>query len=225
ASPSVHAPVGTTSEHGHLAVLASRAAARSPRRRSRTWRPPVLDGPLAGRALPLSTHRNGKRTAMTCLYRCENQCAHPAPNTSGNAYFGDVVAGAMSRRGFLRAGAAALVVSAVGLPSAPAAAQAPPRAGRPRPGDGPATGPLTFTPVPPNTVDDVVVPEGYGYNVVVRWGDPILPGAPAFDFEHQSAAAQEQQFGYNCDYVTILPLAGRYRGGDRALLVVNHEYT
>lgn len=36
----------------------------------------------------------------------------------------------------------------------------------------------------------------------------------------QSPQAQALQFGYNCDYVEVLPLPGR-----RAPLVVNHEYT
>jgi secreted PhoX family phosphatase len=65
------------------------------------------------------------------------------------------------------------------------------------------------------------VPNGYEWGVVIRWGDPVERHAPAFDFENQSAAAQATQFGYNCDFVAVLPLPGN----DRALLVVNHEYT
>lgn len=50
---------------------------------------------------------------MTCQYRCGNARAHPAPNSSNNPYFGDLVSGELSRRGLLRAGAlGALVVGA-----------------------------------------------------------------------------------------------------------------
>ncbi|MFC7592284.1 PhoX family protein [Nonomuraea antimicrobica] len=72
----------------------------------------------------------------------------------------------------------------------------------------------------PNKEDALSVPNGYKSSVVVRWGDPVLPDAPAFDFDNQTADAQNKQFGYNCDYVTLFPM-----GRDRALLWVNHEYT
>ncbi|MFC3987552.1 PhoX family protein, partial [Actinoplanes siamensis] len=83
-------------------------------------------------------------------------------------------------------------------------------------------GALTFQAVAPNTRDAVTVPPGYQTSVVIRWGDPVLAGAPAFDVRQQTAARQSRQFGYNNDFVGVLPLPGR---DDRALLVVNHEYT
>jgi secreted PhoX family phosphatase len=140
------------------------------------------------------------------------------PNESDNPYFGDVLGAALSRRGLLKAGATtALVVGAGQLAGAGAAAAsaAAPAGARPVPG-----GALTFVPVPPNTLDELVVPVGYDYRVLVRWGDPIVAGAPAFDPYAQTAAKQAMQFGYNCDYLTVLRL-----DADRALMVVNHEYT
>ena len=91
----------------------------------------------------------------------------------------------------------------------------------------PAKG-LRFTPVEPNTADKVTVPEGYKQNVVIRWGEPILRGAPDFDPKKQTAKAQEGQFGYNNDFLSLLPLDGEdgERGSARRqLLVANHEYT
>jgi secreted PhoX family phosphatase len=66
------------------------------------------------------------------------------------------------------------------------------------------------------------VANGYSDDVVIRWGDPVLPRAPKFNPSNQTARAQGSQFGYNCDYVWFMPLPGTK---DRALLVVNHEYT
>ncbi|HSU09183.1 MAG TPA: alkaline phosphatase PhoX [Pseudonocardia sp.] len=68
--------------------------------------------------------------------------------------------------------------------------------------------------------DDVVVPDGYRYPVLLRWGQPILAGAPEFDFAAQTPQAQAGQFGYNCDFLALLPLPG-----EAALLWSNHEYT
>ncbi|HEV7933283.1 MAG TPA: PhoX family phosphatase [Actinomadura sp.] len=178
--------------------------------------------PARKRLLPLlSTSRPRGRSAMTCQYRCGNACSHPAPNSSDNPYFGDLVAAQVSRRGMLRTGAiGALAVGAsVTVPSAMAASGTPAAPAVPAKGAGPGAR-LRFTPVAPNSEDAVKVPAGYEAAVVVRWGDPVLPGAPAFSFDHQTAAAQAQQFGYNNDYVMMLPLTR-----DRALLWVNHEYT
>jgi secreted PhoX family phosphatase len=179
------------------------------------------------RLLPLSTSHPGGRSAVTCEYRCGNACAHPAPNTSDNEYFGDVVSDVVSRRGALKAGAvmAAAAGGFAALSGTAAAAPARGGPGRPhgKPGqqDQPVPG-TEFDAVPPNTDDAVTIPRGYSQNVVIRWGDPVLPGAPEFDFENQTAAAQEQQFGYNNDFVGLIPQDSL---GNRNLLVVNHEYT
>jgi secreted PhoX family phosphatase len=143
---------------------------------------------------------------------------HDEPNTSDNEYFGDIVAEAVSRRSLLKGGAAAALVLVAGRWVSPADAQA---AGA----IAADNGALTFTAVVPNEIDDVVVPNGYDYKVTARWGDPLFPDAPEFDFENQTARAQAKQFGYNCDYVSFIPLPDDRQGRPRGLLVVNHEYT
>jgi hypothetical protein len=163
------------------------------------------------------------RSSMTCLYRCGNACAHPVPNQSANEYFGDIVDRVISRRGVLKASAVGALVAGAGAAGALPAAAAPavPAPAR-RPGPDTSGSALTFPAVPHNQLDTVVVANGYDWAVVIRWGDPVLPGAPAFSFTAQTPASQAAQFGYNNDFLGVLPLG---RSGDRALLWSNHEYT
>jgi secreted PhoX family phosphatase len=153
-------------------------------------------------------------------------------------YFGEVVRQRLERRTFLKGvgvGAGALVVPGL-LGSRRAEAGGDPGAR------------ISFTPIAPTNQDAVVVPVKYTHNVIIRWGDPMLPGAPVFDLDAQTAAAQAGQFGFNCDFVAQLPLplwfekGGlpaalrlwllglrypklRYQATSRALLWSNHEYT
>lgn len=179
-----------------------------------------MANPSPRRTLPLlSTPHLGGRSELTCRFRCGNACDHDVPNTSGNTYFGDLASAALSRRGALQAGALGTLVVAAGVAGAvPAAADPDPVTGLTARTFG--KGGLAFTAVPPNTQDALVVADGYEAAVVVRWGDPVTPDAPAFDFENQTADAQAKQFGYNCDFVTFFAL-----GANRGLLWVNHEYT
>lgn len=90
---------------------------------------------------------------------------------------------------------------------------------------------LTFTNVAENQLDRVTVPPGYKTDVVIRWGDPLFPGMPAFDVNAQSPADQARRFGFNCDMISIFP----ERFGAPAtigrlpypsyIMCVNHEYT
>ncbi|MFC9236036.1 PhoX family protein [Streptomyces decoyicus] len=177
--------------------------------------------------LPLIGSHPGGRSAMTCRYRCGDACFHETPNVSGNDYVGDVITGALSRRSMVRAAAVVTVAAAAGgvvdgavAPPA-SAAQGRGRESRGGKGHRAARG-LRFATVPPNTADAVVVSEGHAQNVVIRWGDPILRGAPAFDPDRQSAKAQAGQFGYNNDYMAVLDVPDERH---RQLMVINHEYT
>lgn len=83
---------------------------------------------------------------------------------------------------------------------------------------------IRFQPIGLNQEDKVLVPPGYSADVLLRWGDPIVAGAPDFDVSKQSAAAQAMQFGYNCDFVHFFPL-GSSNSARRGILAVNNEYT
>ncbi|WP_312871999.1 PhoX family protein [Amycolatopsis acididurans] len=167
-------------------------------------------------SLPLFVH-SGARAATTCLYRCGNACAHEAPNTSDNEYFGEVAKNVLSRRGVFKAGAV-MAAAAGGFAALAGTATAAPAALSKRPGR-PVPG-TDFEPVAPNTADAVVIPRGYEQDVVIRWGDAVEYGAPKFDPAKQTAAAQAKQFGYNNDFVGLID-----NGHDSWLMVVNHEYT
>jgi secreted PhoX family phosphatase len=184
---------------------------------------PIVDTPEAAHP--------GGRSALTCRFRCGNACFHEVPNTSANAYVGDVIAGALSRRNAMRAAAVVSVAAAAGgtgvagaRPAAAAPQDAAGQAFKETPASASASGArgLRFRAVAPNNADTVTIPDGYAQNVVVRWGEPILRGAPAFDPDRQTATAQAGQFGYNNDFLALLPVPGE-RG--RQLLVANHEYT
>src|SRR5688572_17947376 len=177
----------------------------------------------SGRPLPvvdLSAQRG-----QHCRFKCANACYHDAPNPTDGEAFADVLERAVSRRAFLGGLAGASLLAA-----APVSALARPSPAGPATSavleDAPAAARLGFTPVSLTTADQIDVPEGYAWEVLLRWGDPILPGAPAFDLDAQSAAAQAGQFGYNADMIALFPLPhfGAH-GSSRAIVAVNHEYT
>ena len=165
--------------------------------------------------LPMAGHTAGKRSAVTCHLKCDDACFHPAPNTSGNEYFRDIAEVSMSRRTMLLgsavAGGAIVISSAVG-DAQPASAWW-----------GPPAGALAFAPIAPvaAAVDSVVVPDGYTWSPIIRWGDPLFSKRDVFNPAAQTAALQERQFGYNNDYLDIIE--GHL--GYSAILVANQEYT
>lgn len=81
-----------------------------------------------------------------------------------------------------------------------------------------------FAELPVGLDDKDHVSPGYRAEVLVRWGDPVLAGAPAFAPKAQSATAQQGQWGHNNDYLCFVPLPGAAKPGEHGLLCANHEY-
>jgi secreted PhoX family phosphatase len=99
------------------------------------------------------------------------------------------------RRGFLVAAAAAAAWPAVESAFAPL-----------RAASAPASPFTSFRPIEPTDRDDVVLPEGFRYDVVIRWGDPFT--------------AAGETFGYNNDWIGAFALGS----AEEALLTINQEY-
>jgi secreted PhoX family phosphatase len=128
---------------------------------------------------------------------------------------GDVIAARFDRRDLLKGALGVAAIAATVGPLALAAGKA----------HAEAASRFKFREVVAGTDPDQHVAEGYDADVLIRWGEPVLPGAPAFDPLKQSAAAQKLQFGYNNDYVAYFPMPGAADPSQHGLLVVNHEYT
>ena len=137
-------------------------------------------------------------------------------NPTDNATIGDVIAARFHRRDLLKG---ALGVAAIAATVSPLAIAA---AGRAHAQNGTR---YRFEEVAAGVDEKHHVAEGHDADVLIRWGDPILAGAPVFDPIKQTAAGQKLQFGYNNDFLGYLPMPDAANPSHHGLLVVNHEYT
>ena len=90
---------------------------------------------------------------------------------------------------------------------------------------------LSFKPIQGSQADAVLLPPGYRYDLLVRWGDSLWSSVADLDtarlaggvlLEPGAAERQQRQFGANCDAIHFFPLDAR---GERGILCVNNEYT
>ena len=138
-----------------------------------------------------------------------DEARRPAPQSTG---FDQVVERALSRRGFLGvlaygSGAAAmgLGTGVTGLLSSVSAEA--------------ATSRFAFAPIPIATDATVHVPDGYTWQVLARWGDPLFSDAAEFDHATGGDAATSNRiFGENTDGMELFTIGGRQ------VIAVNHEY-
>jgi secreted PhoX family phosphatase len=134
-------------------------------------------------------------------------------NRSEAPTIGDVIAARYRRRDVLRGALGCTAIAAIAGPAA--------LAGEARV-DASA---FRFEELEAKVTDRSAVAPDHVERVLIRWGDPVLPGAPAFDPAGQTAEAQARQFGYNNDFLGLLPHPDAPDDPDRMLLVANHEYT
>lgn len=153
----------------------------------------------------------------TMLTRAQafEEAENAGSNPTDNASIGDLIAARYHRRDILKG---ALGVAAIAATVSPLALAASQKAHA-------ALAGFQFKEVVAGVDERHHVAEGYDADILIRWGDAVMPGAPAFDPAQQSAAAQKKQFGYNNDYIGYLPMPGAANPSAHGLLVVNHEYT
>lgn len=77
-----------------------------------------------------------------------------------------------------------------------------------------------FSQIAANSEDTITVPEGFEWEQVVTWGDPLFSATPAFDEATRgTAASQAGAFGDNNDGMSIFTKDGR------TVMAINNEYT
>lgn len=76
-----------------------------------------------------------------------------------------------------------------------------------------------FAPISIGTDGTVHVPEGYVWDVVIRWGDPLFSDAPVFNgVSGVATLGSDRVFGENTDGMEMFAV------GERQVIAVNHEY-
>ena len=150
-----------------------------------------------------------------------------ASNTSKTDTIGDLIVKRYSRRTFVR-GSLAVSIGA-GLASVWACSdQTEPEAIDSLQGtsgsESTKKANFDFTEITHGQGPDHMVAPDHRAEVLIRWGDPIFADAPEFDPHVPSADAQEQQFGFNNDFIGYWLLESVDGEDQRALLCVNHEY-
>ncbi|WP_348944138.1 PhoX family phosphatase [Chitinibacter sp. FCG-7] len=162
-------------------------------------------------------------------------------NHSANPTFDTILEQRLNRRGFLGmslSGAAVLASTGLGLSACSSGESVNNSLTTPAPSSSPSPTPATplnpimaslgFAAVAKSTLDKVVIPAGYTYQIIYALGDPLTANTAAFkndgtdgDFENRAGDHHDgmEYFG--------LDSAGKpsATGSDRALLAMNHEAT
>ena len=117
----------------------------------------------------------------------------------------EVLARRWSRRGLVKGGlAAGLVLTAAGRDLRAAGAQD----ATPVTGEAAQVGGLAFVPITLDAGDEIVVATGHTAVPFLRWGDPIMADAPAWDLDNQSAAGPRAAVRLQLRLDRVLSLTG-----------------
>lgn len=152
----------------------------------------------------------------------------PQLSHTENRTFASILEARLARRTLLKgsAGAAGLGFLSLGLAGCLSNSSSRDDDEAPGNGDGEPGPLLGFTAVPTSESDEIVVPEGYSYQVILPWGTPITGDYPAFDVAN-TGTEQGMQMGSHHDGMHFFPIDGQepFDGNsDEGLLVMNHEY-
>ncbi len=155
----------------------------------------------------------------------------PQINYSLNPTFAAVLEARLARRSILKGGAGAAALGFLGLGlagcnSGSSSSDDPQPAPTPGPASPEPTPRIGFNAVAVSEADTIVVPEGYSYQVMAPWGEPILGTFPTFALNN-TGADQAEQVGMHHDGMHFFPIEGDdpYEGSSTdGLLVMNHEY-
>jgi secreted PhoX family phosphatase len=121
-----------------------------------------------------------------------------------------------NRRELLAGGGALAAASLVGCDGGEAPAGVPGQ-----------TAPAVFSTIAASAEDRVIVPEGFVADVLIRWGDPVVPGSIGLPLDGiptgsllapGAGVAQSQCFGTNCDGMGVFRVSD-----DRIVICINHE--
>ena len=77
-----------------------------------------------------------------------------------------------------------------------------------------------FKAIAANSLDTITLPDGFRWQVVAQWGDPLFSNVPEFDHATRgTAASQALSYGDNNDGMDLFQIDGAN------VMVVNNEYT
>ncbi|OPX54226.1 hypothetical protein SAMN02745127_03080 [Oceanospirillum multiglobuliferum] len=143
-------------------------------------------------------------------FEAQDQLNNPAPETTD---FERIVSNGLNRRQFIGGAAiAGLSAMTMGCSSLNAASASTPNTQKSL---------IGFKAVPASSLDTIVVPEGYRWDLLVSWGEPLFSNVEPFkDGGMGSAEAQALQFGDNNDGMSFFPISE-----DHAIMAINNEYT